>query len=88
MIRIEPIDGEAFRFHAHSENSKDVYLVDLEEHGVETGACTCPHFTCRLAPRINLGESGRLVRCKHITAAREVWTNMVAQRIADRLNEK
>lgn len=83
-MKVDPLDGEWFRFHVHSESGKDVYLVDLEELDWN-GQCSCPHFTCRLHPKLNVDGKSTHTRCKHILAAREVWFDLVAPSLSTAL---
>lgn len=65
--RVEPVDGEIFRYYVHSWNSSAVYLVDLSEEDF-LGTCSCPHHLCRIAPA---RREGKKMRCKHVKEALE-----------------
>lgn len=78
LLKVEPLEGEWFRFLVHSESGEGGYLVDLEENDF-AGQCDCPHFQCRLAPRIREGVK---IHCKHIKAARDVWFDKMARKLA------
>ena len=68
--RVEPVEGEIFRYYVKSWNSQARYLVDLAEADFR-GTCSCIHFSCRIHPA---RENGREAECKHITAAiRFAW---------------
>ena len=85
FVSVMHCDGAWFRFHVTSqENPDNSYLVDLEENDF-TGKCGCRHFECRLQPRINAGEKGRMVQCKHIIAAKEAWFDLVARKLQQSL---
>lgn len=86
LLEVLPIEGEWFRYHvASASKAGTYYLVDLEENDF-VGRCNCPDFTCRHQVRINSGERGRSVWCKHIEAARDVWFDLVARKLSDALN--
>ena len=68
--RVEPIEGELFRYYVRSWNTQARYLVDLAEADF-AGTCSCIHFGTRIHPA---RQAGRAAECKHITAAiRYAW---------------
>ncbi len=73
--RVEHYD--LFRYLVQSEERDHQYLVDISSYDWN-GECDCPHFQCRLAPRVRDGEKGR---CKHIHAAREVALDDIGRRL-------
>lgn len=77
-MKVEPYQGEWFRFTVTSESGDGSYFVDLQENNF-VGQCDCPHFQCRLAPKIREGST---VVCKHIKAAKDVWFDNVARKLA------
>ena len=77
-MKVEPLEGEWFRFNVSSESGDGSYFVDLEENDF-VGRCDCPHFECRLAPGIREGSK---VVCKHIKAAKDVWFDKMARKLA------
>ena len=79
---VEQIAGEPFRFLVQSESTAEKYVVDIQEAGW-TGWCNCPHFLCRLAPKIAQGERGKVYRCKHLRFAREFFLETVLPKLAD-----
>lgn len=52
------------------------YLVDLTALK-GNGICTCPHFRCRLEPKVREDKLQR--RCKHIMAVRDHLTDMLVK---------
>jgi hypothetical protein len=61
-------------FWVKSREGNGEYLVDLT--GLRgNGVCTCPHFRCRLEPKVL--EDGNQRRCKHIIAVREHITDLL-----------
>ncbi len=82
--KVIKIEGEVFRYYVHSVNGGGDYLVDLEENDFQ-GECSCPHFTCRLGPRISDRERGPHLRCKHIIAARDFAFDELGRMIANHL---
>lgn len=82
-MTVEPIPNEFFRFYVHSEDGNGIYLVDLEERSFN-GECSCPHFCCRLAPKLIPGKRGKATRCKHILAARDYAFDEIAIALSTR----
>lgn len=80
--KVVQIEGELFRFYVRSANGGGEYLVDIEERKFQ-GECSCPHYTCRLAPKIAQGERGSHLRCKHIQAARDFALDLYGGMIAN-----
>ena len=62
-----------FQFQA-SKNKDEVHVVDLVEYE-GSGSCTCPHFICRIASRLedpdgDIEPHEKDSQCKHIILAR------------------
>lgn len=81
--KVQPIDGEPFRFLVLSEKSPNnpPYLVDLQAYGW-TGQCGCMDFATRHGPKAAAGERGQRLRCKHIVTAREWFLEHVLPKLA------
>lgn len=88
-MSVEQYDSP-LRFLVSSETEPEgKHLVDLGENGI-VGKCACQHFSFRMQPAIDTVFSvvvgGRLteqtaakLRCKHLVAAREYFTNRVVK---------
>lgn len=84
MPAVEPIDGELFRFYAHSISKPGFqHLVDLESYHWN-GQCDCEAFKFTHEPKLSRGgdpSDGK--RCSHIKAARSYFADMVLPKIAE-----
>jgi len=60
-------------FWVKSRQGDGEYLVDLTALK-GNGACTCPHFRCRLEPKVKEGQTRH---CKHIAAVRNHVVDLV-----------
>lgn len=85
-LRVRSYDSPLrFLVESESEQAKP-HLVDLENYA-GNGECSCKHFVCRLAPELKMGRApGNATRCKHIQAARAVFTDYAVRVIARRHN--
>lgn len=67
---------DGFTFWVKSRQGNGEYLVDITAlRG--NGKCDCPHFRCRLEPKVN--SDGNVRRCKHILAAREYVIDLMVK---------
>ena len=75
-MHVEPQQGEPLRWLVSSESeSEQAYLVDLAEYGFN-GQCGCQHFAYRLKRKLDQGERGPHLECKHIAPARRAFMEM------------
>lgn len=79
---IRPFDR--MQFWVKSRNGRGEYLVDLTTHG-GNGSCTCPHFRCRLEPKV---KDGKDFRCKHIAGVRDFLADSIIERMVEYEAEK
>ena len=76
-------EHDRLSFWVKSRSGAGEYLVDLS--GLKgNGMCTCPHFRCRLEPKIR--EDGKRRRCKHIVATRDHLTDILVTEVG-KMNE-
>ena len=73
-----------FRYLVRSFNEQREYLVDISENDW-IGQCDCPHWVCRLGPKIAQGER---LYCKHVRAAREVALDDIGRRLQKELEKQ
>lgn len=66
-------------FWVRSRQGKGEYMVDVTALN-GNGACNCPHFRCRLQPKVL--EDGETRRCKHILAVREYMSDMIVKELS------
>lgn len=77
------------RFRVRSRTDCETeHVVDVSAYG-GIGSCSCPHFDFRLRPAIEQGTSSpnAPIRCAHIVAAREAFTNGMIARLSDKADK-
>ncbi len=79
-MKYEIRPDDRMRFWVKSRNGRGEYLVDLTTHD-GNGACTCPHFRCRLEPKVV--NNGDQRRCKHIQCVREYLADRVIEEMQE-----
>lgn len=87
-IQVEPYDHPT-RFVVTSEtDSQSAYIVDLM--GLNgNGVCNCPDFQFNRANTYKATlQAGPRTRCKHILAARELFTDLNIKRHLDQKHEE
>jgi hypothetical protein len=83
--KVEPVEGEPFRYWVESSDGGVPHLVDLFELS-GNGECSCRDFEIRCLTNyrkneghtVDYGEINR-TRCKHITTARLFLADQVIQ---------
>jgi hypothetical protein len=74
---VEPVAGEAWRFHVRSRRGdQPPHLVDLSEYD-GNGKCNCDHFAFRFSPALERGINDDWLRCYHILRARGFVLNTI-----------
>lgn len=70
------------RYWVESESGGPPYLVDLLAHDC-VGECGCKDYEFRVRPAQVKEPNNRFHRCKHISAAREAYLDLVLHRMAE-----
>ena len=80
-------DDHLLVFVVKSRRGKADYRVDLSDWNGH-GACDCPHFLCKLQPKIRNGDRGRHLMCYHIKEARDLLADNVIAKIIESETEE